>query len=200
MGFCELIVESDVDIVSFREALTELARAHVCTGIPDADAMRHWHPNPLFCDSPRSPVRFLPFSSIWRLIDFVPFDGEDFACAVTRSFLYRAPTDGEILQVTKNTRPLEKMLLLLEAANVSRQGPRRVRLRGLAVGKWLFGLMTFGERARLSFVTKQAKSLLKRYAAYHFERLATTMVQQRLIYATLDRLDVLEEMLVCHRK
>ena len=57
MGCCELIVESGVDVVSFREALTELALRTSARGFPTP--MRCGIGTPIRCSVPRRTARFV---------------------------------------------------------------------------------------------------------------------------------------------
>ena len=187
-----------IDVSSFKAILADLAGMHVYSGIPQSVQPSRYAA--IFCSLPKSTVRFLPFKNLWQLADFTPFEGEDFAYAVTCSLLHRDPSKSEIALVSSSIRPVEKMRLLMEVHQVIRHNRSGVRLHGLFLGKVIYRLMRTAERYRLRFLAKQAGSLLKRYASRQFAHLEFVTAQQRRLYECLDRLDGLEEKLTCGPK
>ena len=116
-------VAKAIDISAFKSLLADIATNHAYSGAcGKVRVVRHF---PVLCPSRESTVRFLPLRDHWELVDFTPFEREDFAFAVTRSLLHRGPSEAELARASTCAHPIDKLAFLLDVYAMSRRQPSR---------------------------------------------------------------------------
>jgi len=187
----------------FRSTLASLSNL-VASHAPSFTSAREIEPPPVLCPKADSLVRLLPLGRAtydlrrngrklnWirnpmesTLVDFLAFEGEDFAYAVSRSLLFRAPRRKELL-IARTGTFTARLLLLLETDRKARRSPGLGRLRGVPLIRLLHRIWRLARIVKVRPLAKLLKRTIQwrvRRVHVHYRR---AIDERRLLLFALD--------------
>jgi hypothetical protein len=157
-------------------------------------AIRQVIPAPALCPRPDSPVRFLPLigttapfgqpgslwtgDGTWTFVDFAAFEGADFAYAVHRCLLHRAPSKRRVAAVEGGSRDA-RLMLLLSADRKARRMANGGRLVNLDGTRALYLAYRAARKLKLRPLAVLLRKGIAARAGALFERQRDAIVQRR---------------------
>ena len=136
----------------------------------------------------RSIIRFLPIKSTWHLFELLPFHGEDFVYAVTRSLCRRAPTENELERYSAYD-PWKRLDFILELNDINVRKKNKIYVIDVRQATFIWRLTRWLSIYRVPILSRRSKSYYRKYATRLFAKEAALLVNQRLLYACLDGID-----------
>jgi hypothetical protein len=177
-----------LDEVEFRRALVDAAADYSYATFSHAVVVSDTVP--VMVPHDRSTVRFLPFKHRWYLVEFLPFEGEDFVCAVYRSLRGRMPTPSELGSISGEETPWDKLSLILELNRRNRNEGIGVRVTDVRVATMIWLVVNKLKSMRLPVLSGLADRAYRLFAVTLFGRMSPAFTMQRILYQSLDLQDV----------
>jgi glycosyltransferase involved in cell wall biosynthesis len=137
-------------------------------------------------------VQFLPVKADWVLSEFLSFDGNDFAYAVTRALAGRAPTSDEVSRMSA-AAPWQRLDFILEINDAA----RHLGLQQSVVDAGKLNLIWRTTRqlknGSIPLLSSAAGTIFRAACSSVLAREAPSIVSQRLLYQCIQKVAALSE-------